>query len=77
MWNGIGWYGFIGVITTSTTDISLEFGLRLFGIIDIPNKVSRNVSQNCRLLHLFELKEILTSLYMLYPGYFSCFFVIY
>ena len=23
MWNGIGWYGFIGVITTSTTDISL------------------------------------------------------
>ena len=27
MWNGIGWYGFIGVITTSTTNISLE---RLF-----------------------------------------------
>ena len=25
MWNGIGWYGFIGVITTSTTDISLGF----------------------------------------------------
>ena len=24
MWNGIGWYGFIGVITTSTTDISLD-----------------------------------------------------
>ena len=24
MWNGIGWYGFIGVITTSTTDISLH-----------------------------------------------------
>ena len=23
MWNGIGWYGFIGGITTSTTDISL------------------------------------------------------
>ena len=23
MWNGIDWYGFIGVITTSTTDISL------------------------------------------------------
>ena len=23
MWNGIGWYGFIGVITSSTTDISL------------------------------------------------------
>ena len=23
MWNGIGLYGFIGVITTSTTDISL------------------------------------------------------
>ena len=23
IWNGIGWYGFIGVITTSTTDISL------------------------------------------------------
>ena len=23
MWNSIGWYGFIGVITTSTTDISL------------------------------------------------------
>ena len=23
MWNGIGWYGFIGLITTSTTDISL------------------------------------------------------
>ena len=25
MWNGIGWYGFIGVITTSTTDISLGY----------------------------------------------------
>ena len=24
MWNGIGWYGFIGIITTSTTDISLR-----------------------------------------------------
>ena len=24
MWNGIGWYGFIGVITTSLTDISLR-----------------------------------------------------
>ena len=24
MWNGIGRYGFIGVITTSTTDISLS-----------------------------------------------------
>ena len=24
MWNGIGWLGFIGVITTSTTDISLS-----------------------------------------------------
>ena len=24
MWNGIGWCGFIGVITTSTTDISLS-----------------------------------------------------
>ena len=24
MWNSIGWYGFIGVITTSTTDISLN-----------------------------------------------------
>ena len=24
MWNGIGWYGFICVITTSTTDISLQ-----------------------------------------------------
>ena len=23
MWNGIGWYEFIGVLTTSTTDISL------------------------------------------------------
>ena len=23
MWDGIGWYGFIGVITTSTTDINL------------------------------------------------------
>ena len=29
MWNGIGWYGFIGVITTSTTDISLA--ARLLG----------------------------------------------
>ena len=27
MWNGIGWYGFIGVITTSTTDISLVMGV--------------------------------------------------
>ena len=27
MWNGIGWYGFIGVITTSTTDISLTHSL--------------------------------------------------
>ena len=26
MWNGIGWYGFIGP-TTSTTDISLIFML--------------------------------------------------
>ena len=25
MWNGIGWYGFIGVMTTSMTDISLGF----------------------------------------------------
>ena len=25
MWNGIGWYGFIGVITTSTTNLSLMF----------------------------------------------------
>ena len=24
IWNGIGWYGFIGVITASTTDISLN-----------------------------------------------------
>ena len=23
MWNGSGWYGFIGTISTSTTDISL------------------------------------------------------
>ena len=22
MWNGSGWYGFIGVISTSTTDMS-------------------------------------------------------
>ena len=27
MWNGIGWYEFIGVITTSTTDISLTLRL--------------------------------------------------
>ena len=27
MWNGIGWYGFIGP-TTSTTDISLRKGRR-------------------------------------------------
>ena len=27
MWDGIGWYGFIGVITTSTTDISLPSSL--------------------------------------------------
>ena len=27
MWNGIGWYGFIGVITTSTTDISLRLAM--------------------------------------------------
>ena len=26
MWNGIGWYGFIGVVTTSMTDISLGRG---------------------------------------------------
>ena len=30
MWNGIGWYGFIGVITTSTTDISLGPNKRIF-----------------------------------------------
>ena len=29
MWHGIGWYGFIGVLTTSTTDISLEMIHRL------------------------------------------------
>ena len=29
MWNGIGWYGVIGVITTSTTDISLGLVVRL------------------------------------------------
>ena len=39
--------------------INSEFGLRPFDIIDISNEISRNVSQNCRLLHLFELKEIL------------------
>ena len=26
--NGIGWYGFIGVITTSTTDISLTIDVK-------------------------------------------------
>ena len=26
MWNGSGWYGFIGTISTSTTDISLLLG---------------------------------------------------
>ena len=30
MWNGIGWYGFIGVITASTTDISLIVFLQEF-----------------------------------------------
>ena len=30
MWNGIGWYGFIGGITTSTTDISLNVKLQLY-----------------------------------------------
>ena len=29
MWNGIGWYGLIGVITTSTTDISLITMVRI------------------------------------------------
>ena len=33
MWNGIGWYEFIGVITTSTTDISL---MRLFPMRTFP-----------------------------------------
>ena len=28
MWNGFGWYGFIGVITTSTTDISLPIHIK-------------------------------------------------
>ena len=50
----MGHHVFYQVVTSAK-----EFGLRLFGIIDISNKVSRNVSQNCRLLHLFELKEIL------------------
>ena len=27
MWNGSGWYGFIEVISTSTTDISLGLNL--------------------------------------------------
>ena len=24
MWNGSGWYGFVGTISTSTTDVSLH-----------------------------------------------------
>ena len=30
MWNGIVWYGFIGEITTSTTDMSTLFTTTLF-----------------------------------------------
>ena len=29
MWNGSGWYGFIGAISTSTTDISLQSRLQI------------------------------------------------
>ena len=53
----MGHHIFYRVVTSAK-----EFGLRLFGIIGISNKVSRNVSQNCRLLHLFELEKIFTSL---------------
>ena len=35
MWNGIGWYGCIGVITTSTSDISISVSMPN----DILNKV--------------------------------------
>ena len=35
MWNGIGWHGFIGVITTSTTDISLSLSL-IFVLQKVP-----------------------------------------
>ena len=30
MRNGIGWYGFIGEITTSTTDVSLGLFIKCF-----------------------------------------------
>ena len=42
-WNGIGWYGFIGVITTSKTDISLALVLRflvMFHIVKYTHSVS-------------------------------------
>ena len=42
MWNGIGWYGFIDVITTSTTDISLV----------IPLKVINNTSCQGRVYYI-------------------------
>ena len=38
MWNGFGWYGFIGVITTSTTDISLKKKGYSRGVIDLVKK---------------------------------------
>ena len=39
MWNGIGWYGFIGVITTSMTDISL--------IVDLYADFEKKVTVPC------------------------------
>ena len=35
LWNGSGWYGFIEVISTSTTNISLTARARFFLLVDL------------------------------------------
>ena len=42
MWNGIGWYRLIGIITKSTTDISLLISLKRY--FSHPEKSILNLS---------------------------------
>ena len=42
MWNGIGWYGFIGIITKSTTDICLLISVKRY--FSHPEKPILNLS---------------------------------
>ena len=50
MLNGIGWYGFIGVITTSTPDISLTTGLTKEDFEVFATVISHAPLQPCTIL---------------------------